>query len=83
MKHLVFTSEDACDTVSMPDPKELNKKVWGLTLPALIELLLATLFGMVDMVMVGNVSTQSLAAVGITNQPILLALAVFQASNVG
>ncbi|HHY05154.1 MAG TPA: hypothetical protein GX534_08215, partial [Thermoanaerobacterales bacterium] len=45
MKHLVFTSEDACDTVSMPDPKELNKKVWGLTLPALIELLLATLFG--------------------------------------
>lgn len=65
------------------DPKKLNRKIWELTLPALVELLLATLFGMVDMVMVGNVNTESLAAVGITNQPMLLALAVFQAANVG
>lgn len=63
--------------------KKLNRRIWELTLPALVELLLATLFGMVDMVMVGNVSTESLAAVGITNQPMLLALAVFQAANVG
>lgn len=38
---------------------------------------------MVDMVMVGNVNTESLAAVGLSNQPMMLALAVFQALNVG
>ena len=63
--------------------KALNKHIWTLALPSLIELLLATLFGMVDMVMVGNVSTASLAAVGISNQPMMLILAVFQALNVG
>jgi len=63
--------------------KAVNKHIWTLALPSLIELLLATLFGMVDMVMVGNVSTASLAAVGISNQPMMLILAVFQALNVG
>ena len=63
--------------------KSVNKHIWTLALPSLIELLLATLFGMVDMVMVGNVSTASLAAVGISNQPMMLILAVFQALNVG
>ncbi|NLG87008.1 MAG: MATE family efflux transporter [Firmicutes bacterium] len=63
--------------------KAIDKHIWALTLPSLIELMLATLFGMVDMVMVGNVSTASLAAVGISNQPMMLILSVFQALNVG
>lgn len=63
--------------------KAIDKHIWALTLPSLIELMLATLFGMVDMVMVGHVSTTSLAAVGISNQPMMLILSVFQALNVG
>ena len=63
--------------------KLLDKYIWILALPSLLELMLATLFGMVDMIMVGNVSAASLAAVGISNQPMMLILAVFQALNVG
>ena len=63
--------------------KTLRKRIRELALPALAEHLLGTLFGMVDMVMVGNVNTESLAAVGLTNQPMLMAISVFQALNVG
>jgi len=51
--------------------------------PAMVELLLSTLFSMVDMIMVGRISYQALTAVGLTNHPTMLALAVFQALNVG
>jgi putative MATE family efflux protein len=61
----------------------LNKRIWTLAWPAMLELLLMSLFGMIDMVMVGNINEQSLAAVGLSNQPTQLALAVFQALNVG
>jgi len=49
----------------------------------MVELLLSTLFSMVDMIMVGRISYQALTAVGLTNHPTMLALAVFQALNVG
>lgn len=63
--------------------KLLNQRIWSLAWPAMLELLLTALFGMVDMIMVGKLNAQSLAAVGLTNQPSQLALAVFQALNVG
>lgn len=65
------------------DPKLINKRVWQLAWPAMVELLLSTLFSMVDMIMVGRISYQALTAVGLTNHPTMLALAVFQALNVG
>jgi putative MATE family efflux protein len=65
------------------DPKLINKRVWQLAWPAMLELLLSTLFNMVDMIMVGRISYQALTAVGLTNHPTMLALAVFQALNVG
>lgn len=74
------------NTKVMPEKieeEDLRKRIKELALPSLAELLLGHLFGMVDMVMVGNVSTASLAAVGLCNQPMMLALAVFQALNVG
>ena len=67
----------------LTDIKIVDKYIWNLTLPALIELMLATLFNMVDLVMVGKVSTIALAAVGIANQPNMLILSVFQSLNVG
>lgn len=65
------------------DPRLINKRVWQLAWPAMVELLLSTLFSMVDMIMVGRISYQALTAVGLTNHPTMLALAVFQALNVG
>ncbi|HYH04134.1 MAG TPA: MATE family efflux transporter [Bacillota bacterium] len=54
-----------------------------ITWPAFIELVLSTLFGMVDMVMVGRLSPAAIAAVGLTNQPFMLLLAIFAAVNIG
>ena len=54
-----------------------------ITWPAFTELVLSTLFGMVDMVMVGRLSPAAIAAVGLTNQPFMLLLAIFAAVNIG
>ncbi|NLM11868.1 MAG: MATE family efflux transporter [Clostridiaceae bacterium] len=59
------------------------KNIIEITWPAFIELVMSTLFGMVDMVMVGRVSAAAIAAVGLTNQPFMLLMAVFAAVNVG
>lgn len=56
--------------------------------PVLVELLLGSLFGMIDMMMLGRISDKavaaaSVAAVGITNQPLFIGLSLVQALNVG
>ena len=63
--------------------QEARRQVIALAWPAVVEQLLVTLFGMVDMMMVGGVGPLAIAAVGLTNQPMFLALAAFQALNVG
>lgn len=64
-------------------PQEARRHVIALAWPAVLEQLLVTLFGMVDMMMVGGVGPMAIAAIGLTNQPMFLALAAFQALNVG
>ena len=64
--------------------KEVIKIAW----PVLIELLLASLFSMVDMMMLGNIpnrvlANQSVAAVGIVNQPLFIGISLVQSVNVG
>lgn len=54
-----------------------------ITWPSFIELVMSTLFGMVDMVMVGRLGPAAIAAVGLTNQPFMLLLAIFAAVNIG
>lgn len=59
-----------------------------LTIPVFFELLVSSLFGMVDMMMVGNsglpsVTTPSIAATGITNQVMFLGIAMAQAMAAG
>lgn len=67
--------------------KEESSKMWkviaAITWPAFVELVMSTLFGMVDMIMVGHLSSAAIAAVGLTTQPFMLLLAVFAAVNVG
>lgn len=59
-----------------------------ITLPVFLELLVSSLFGMVDMMMVGNsgspaVTTPSLAAIGITNQMMFIGISMVQALATG
>lgn len=75
----------------MSEADSLNyyrRKTIRLTVPVFLELLISSLFGMVDMMMVGNsgpshITTPSIAAVGITNQMMLIGIALAQAISVG
>jgi len=65
-----------------------SKEVLNIAWPVLTELLLGSLFGMIDMIMLGRLSNAgiaaaSVAAVGITNQPLFIGLSLVQALNIG
>ncbi|NLY20377.1 MAG: MATE family efflux transporter [Tissierellia bacterium] len=68
--------------------EQLRKSVILLALPVLLELVISNLFGMVDMIMVGNsdvasITTPSIAAIGITNQVMFIGTALAQALSTG
>lgn len=70
--------------INDPIRADVIKIAW----PVLVELLLGSLFGMMDMMMLGRISDNALAAasvasVGITNQPLFIGLSLVQALNVG
>lgn len=70
------------------DKKQIRGEISKIAGPVFIELLLGTLFGMVDMMMLGrsgdNATTAaSIASVGITNQLIFIGLSLVQALNAG
>lgn len=70
------------------DVSYYRKQTIKLTIPVFLELLISSLFGMVDMMMVGNsgppsIATPAIAATGITNQVMLIGIAMAQAMSVG
>jgi len=72
--------------LKMKNPR--SKDVLVIAWPVLTELLLGTLFGMIDMIMLGRIkntaiAAASVAAVGITNQPLFIGLSLVQALNIG
>lgn len=72
------------DNIKNPIRKSALKLAW----PVLTELLLGSLFGMIDMMMLGWIadkalSAASIASVGLTNQPLFLGLSLAQALNIG
>ncbi len=69
--------------VKLPSGASVRQTVLHLAGPALVEMLLVTLVGMADMIMVGRLGPAAIAAVGLTNQPMFFATAVFMALNVG
>ncbi len=74
---------------ALPDhDKHTWRMILKITWPAFIELVMSTLFGMVDMIMIGqipdkHISEAGLNAIGFTNQPFMLLFAIFAAVNVG
>lgn len=74
--------------IRLKDSKIYRKQALILTIPVFLELLISSLFGMVDMMMVGNsglpsITTPSIAATGITNQVIFIGIAMAQAMSAG
>ena len=75
----------------MTERNNLNyyrKQTIKLTIPVFLELLISSLLGMVDMMMVGNsgtpsITTPSIAATGITNQVMFIGIAMAQAMSAG
>ena len=68
--------------------KSIRDEIIKIAGPVFIELLMGTLFGMVDMMMLGRIAepgeaAASIAAVGITNQVVFIALSLVQSLNVG
>ena len=86
------------DPIFNKDEKETKLHIWlknstradviNIAWPVLVELLIGALFGMIDMMMLGRIGDNSLAAasvtaVGMTNQPLFIGLSLVQALNVG
>lgn len=70
------------------DQNPIRKDVLQIAWPVLLELVLSSLFGMIDMMMLGRISdaqeaAASVAAIGITNQPLFIGLSLVQALNIG
>lgn len=68
--------------------KSIRSEVNRIAGPVFIELLMGTLFGMVDMIMLGNfgdnaTSAAGIASVGITNQLTFIGLSLVQSLNIG
>ncbi len=68
--------------------KDIRMEISKIAGPVFIELLLGTLFGMIDMMMLGNYGSEAtqaagIAAVGITNQLMFIGLSLVQALNTG
>lgn len=64
----------------------MSNNLFQFVWPVFIEVLLGSLFGMIDMMMVGSIpehDAQAVSAVGMTNQPVFLGLSFVQALNVG
>lgn len=61
----------------------VRHRIWPLAGPTLAELMLTNLTQMINLMLVGHLGAAAVAAVGLTNQPIFLALALFMALNVG
>lgn len=69
--------------LDIQETKEIRKKIMKLAGPSLTENMLMNALQMVLMMMVGRVGAEAVTVVGLTNQPVFFALAIFMALNVG
>lgn len=67
----------------IPDTKKAYNDVISIALPSVIEMMLMSLVGSVDTMMIGSLGPAAIAAVGLTGQPRMLMLSLFFALNIG
>jgi len=66
----------------LPDTN-LGKATFKLALPAIMEMLMQTLLGFADMAMVGSLGAVAIAAIGLSDMPMMTAMSLFAALSVG
>ena len=69
--------------IETTDKRSLRKKLAKLALPIFIETLLIMMLGAVDTVMLSQHSDESVAAVGVVNQIVMLCFLIFEVINLG
>lgn len=62
---------------------DIRKAIRAFASPIVAELVLMSLIAMVNLAMVGHLGAYALSAVGLTNQPVFIGLAVLQSFNIG
>jgi len=63
--------------------KHLVKKTFSLALPAITDMFVQMLFGIIDMSMVGKLGAFAIAAIGLANSPMMTIASLFTAASVG
>lgn len=63
--------------------KQAYKDIFKIALPCMLELMLIQLTGQIDLMMVGDLGTTAISAVGVAGQPIMILSMLFTALNVG
>lgn len=61
----------------------LRKQILTLAMPVVAEQILTTLTHIADMMMVGHLGAEAVAAVGLSNQPLFLSMAIFMGIGAG
>lgn len=67
----------------VPSTKEVYRRALNIAWPSAAETVLVSLVGSVDTIMVGGLGPAAIAAVGLTNQPKFILLALINSLNVG
>lgn len=74
-------NEDKMDTIA--SKKAMSKVTFKLALPSIMEMLMQTLLGVADTAMVGTLGGVAIAAVGLSDNPLMVMMAFFAAISVG
>jgi len=67
----------------IPSQREIYRSVSNIAMPSMAEMVLMSLIGTVDLMMVGGLGSSAIASVGLTSQPRMIMLSLFMALNVG
>ena len=67
---------------AMPDGAQVLRRTMQVAWPSMLESFLVSLVGMIDTIMVSGLGSYAIAAVGLTNQPKFIGLAIFMSLNV-
>jgi putative MATE family efflux protein len=70
------------DLGEIPPERQIIRDTLSVAWPSVLESFFTSLAGVVDTIMVGSLGSYAIAAVGLTNQPKFLGLAVFLSLNV-
>jgi putative MATE family efflux protein len=64
-------------------PNEMRKNILRLSWPAILRLFLQSLVGTVDVIMVGQLGSSAISAVGVSNRLVFIILGAFTALSIG